>query len=233
MLKLNLVGTQMVQMREELDKVAGNKMLTEALKDYVQKTLNQSESQLVLSARTAKELEQKLEKLPDYKVGEEDVFHARCDKISDLIVKYANPQKKNHWEKDKKQYKLRYNLTGDFDSKSFLLTRKFGLGETFLHAYFGVRLKKDYKRLMEAGGFLQEYVTFRIPFVLNKILTGVHEANKKGLDIEISPSYYSKSVDMYNVDLHIKFSADKSNEEVAKQLSIILCAIEDRYSISE
>lgn len=230
-MKISQRGQELVNMRKELDDAKGNQMLIEALGDYVKKNTSAQEFKLVTNAETATELRAKLASLKEYAESEEDLYQNRVEKISKMIMDLANPKKISRHD-PQKAYKLKYTLEGNFADKTFTMTRKFGLGERFLREYFGVLENKELKRLME-NGFMSDYVGHRIPYVLNELLKGVHENNKKGLTIDISSSYYSQDHSLFNVDLKITFSDEETNDAVARKLAVILTVIEDRFSLTE
>lgn len=228
---LSAKGVELVNYKRQFDEVKNNELLQEALIELAKKKFLEKEVVLIKGVSNAKELENKLLQMPDYLKKEEEILKEKIEDFEEEVIKFGENIKKcmKSWEEDIKLY---YTTEGNFEKNTITVTRKFGLGEKFLKDYFGVTDKRTLKRLMEKNGFLYEYAQLRIATVLSKMVRAV-KVECDDMEISISKGYFSEKQQTYNVDFIVTVDNKDNVTEKAKYVRTLLCAIEDRFSLTE
>ncbi len=226
---LSAKGLELINYRKQLDGVKHNDFLKEAVVGLIKTKVSKEEADLILLVSSSRDLESKLLDMNEYIKKEEEIIQEKKVKFEEEALKFSNniKKKEKYWDKD---VRIFYTVDSDFEKSTFTVTRRFGLGQKFLEEYFGVSNKKTLTRLMKDNGFLKDYTELRIGTVLRKIVKSIDVACGT---VEIGKAYFLEEKNTYNVDLTITVSVEDDMKEKSRNVRILLCAIEDKFSLTE
>ncbi|HHT7008280.1 TPA: hypothetical protein ACTZ3A_000819 [Bacillus cereus] len=229
---LNEKGMELVKYKNELDKVLSNPIAKEAIVDLVKKKFDSTEASLIIYSNSASSLTEQLSKDKKYALSKERIVQENLMGIISAVKKHAQPQR-GHWQKAGKVYNLKFAVAEDSDTETYAVIKHIGLGKEFLKNYFNVTDGRTAKSLMKKEGFLDKYVSMRLPFVIQKVLDGIHENHKERLNIIVSDSYFAEKTQLYNVDVRLEFNMNSDMDEVGRNIAHILRCLENGVKLKE
>ncbi|PFF51888.1 MULTISPECIES: hypothetical protein [Bacillus cereus group] len=229
---LNEKGMELVKYKNELDKASNNSIAKEAIIDLVKKKFSSTEASLIIHSNSAYSLIEQLANDKRYALSKERIVQENLNKIIASVKKHAQPQRKL-WQKASKVYNLKFAVAEDSDTETYAVIKHIGLGKEFLKNYFNVTDGRTAKSLMKKDGFLDKYVSMRLPFVIEKVLDGIHENHKERLNIIVSDSYFAEKTQLYNVDVRLEFNMNSDMDEAGRNIAHILRCLENGVKLKE
>ncbi len=197
-IELNTKGTEILKYKEEYDKKSSNEIVKKAIETVVKSELTEPQFKIFKEA-TEKELGNKLLSVKKFQKNKEDYFNEKTEEIREIFNKCG----------------IDYVLIVDKEIKQVTVRRKFGMSVKDIPTYFGVKDKKEIRRMAHMG-FLQTFVNTRIRKVLIDIIDQLQTGKKESLPIEVSQAYrHEEFRSLFNVNVDIIMSYKEGMDKVA------------------
>lgn len=229
---LNEKGMELVKYKNELDKASNNPITKEAIVDLVKKRFSATEANLIIHSISVSLLTEQLANDKRFALSKEQIVQENLREIISSVKKHAQPQRAV-WQKVGKVYNLKFAVAEDSQTETYAVIKHIGLGKEFLKNYFNVTDGRIAKSLMKKDGFLDKYVSMRLPFVIQRVLDGIHENHKEGLNIIVTDSYFAEKTQLYNVDVRLSFNMNSNFDEIGVKIAHILRCLEDGVKLKE